>query len=1002
MDANGNTVANFNGSAKVIIPVVGGTWTGGTNNSGNDWVWVNFTNGVGTATLNAPGNNPNTTETINSAELMSGANGGGTAVSPIAYGNTDLSYGTPSATSISLTPTLANVSNNSATEDPVSVSINDQADQAMTGGSPIYVTFTITGPGSFADGSSETTLSEYVTPGSNYTLPVYSVQGVSGTIQVSASAAGLTSTPISIGSVETTPASAFKLTSQQETLSSSMVVNGTTLPAGTAYTVYTVQTVDANGIPVAAQDNLSLSDSTTANGGTEALYYYDYSAANGVGNQITSGTLQTSATTGQAQFAVFNTGAMNSPATITVDDTTTNTSETASYAFQVGSATQVQFTNAEASQSVEAGKTVTYSVQLADAAGNPVSQANEPVDFYFNGNGAGATIDGGSYWANNNPYVVDTNGQGIASVTVSVPSGASGTFKLDASYNSQTTAAEETNTVVEAGSYASAIGLNSSPGATAPNYPTAADNLSLPTSITSGQTLAGTLGVTDVYAYALNSIGEVANANDTLQVSTNNSNVLDITGATNGAATFTAGGALPTVTAEQSGSATLTITDLSNPSAPSVTTTIGVTGGTTPTQISTLNPAGELNTAYTFSTSGVVGPFTIETTDAGGNLVPNNAPVGLTAQQVLAAIGVTGATGIRTSAGGSDVSDVTIGANQGAVQVWVDGATSGNATVPTEPLLSSLYPQLESVSGSGSTVTLTFDGAITTPNTGDITLSGGQTISSTSTNGDALTLNLASPLSVGETVSLTSGAVQSGYGAPSMATATAQSINGAPSATGVSASGNITTAYSAGTNATASTDTIAYGSPSATSGSGSVPASVTVNSTTYTYNSSPTGNEFDSESTLVSAINANAGTSNISATSSGTTVTLSDATGSNSATLSSNDSTNLTVSSGTFSGGTAATSATPSVYTLTVNSGATATGNLTVTVKSGTNTVATISNVAVSSGDTAAQVASAIATALQANTSVSSAYNVSYTSGDSLTLTQTTASNAATSVSVSG
>ncbi|NMP22892.1 beta strand repeat-containing protein [Sulfobacillus harzensis] len=988
----------------MIIPTAGGSFTGGSGNGSNDWVYVNFTNGVGTVTLNAPQSNPNTGETITSSELTSGSNGSGTAESPISYNDTTISYANPTESSISLTPTLPDVSNNTPTEDAVSVAINDQAGQQLTSGAAPYVTFTITGPGSFDNGGTPvTTLSEYVSPTSDFTLPVYSVDGQSGTIQVSASAAGLTSKPITIQSEETTPASQFALTSQTETLSSSFTVDGKTLPKGTQYTVYTVQVEDQSGAAVAAQDNLTLSDSTTANGGTEALYYYNYSAANGPGTPITNGALQTSASTGQAQFAVFNASALTSPATITVTDTTLNTKETATYNFQVGSATQAQFTNQESAQNVEAGKTVTYSVQLQDAAGNNVSEANQPVNFYFDGNQAGATINGGDYWLSTNPYVVYTNAQGVASVTVSVPNTASAgnTFTLDASYDSQTTAASETNTVVNPGSYATAIGLNSATvtGGVG-NYPTAADNVSLPSSMTSGQTLTQALGLangTSIYAYPLNSIGEYANSSDTLQISTSNSNVLSITGATNGAETFNAGAALPTVTAEQSGSATLTITDLSNPSAPVLTQTINVTGGTTPTQISTLNPSGELNTAYTFTSSGVVGPFTIETTDAGGNLVPNSAPVGLTAAEVEAAIGVSGVTGIRTSASGADVPYVTIGANQGSIQVWVDGATSGNATSPTTLALNTLDPALESASGSGSTVSLTFDSAIQSAVQSDFGVSG-DTVTGDSINGQTVTLTLGSALPVGATVSLMAGAVTTGYGASNVAISN-QAISGAPSSTGVSASGTTTTPYAAATSATASTDTITYGSPAAG-------ATVDVNGTTYTAEaagSTLAADQFDSESTLVSAINANTNSTNISATSSGSTVTLSDSTGSNSATLSSSDSTNLAVGSATFSGGTAATAATPSVYTLTVSSGATATGNLTVTVMSGATTVATVTPVAVSAGDTAAQVAAAIANALQSDANVTGTFTVNYTAGaTSLTLTQNTASSAATSVSVSG
>ena len=81
--------------------------------------------------------------------------------------------------------------------------------------------------------------------------------------------------------------------------------------------------------------------------------------------------------------------------------------------------------------------TVTYSVQLEDAAGNPVSQANEPVNLYFNGNSAGATIDGGTYWTVGNPYVVDTNNQGQANVTVLVNGDRGTEYTLDASYSGQ-------------------------------------------------------------------------------------------------------------------------------------------------------------------------------------------------------------------------------------------------------------------------------------------------------------------------------------------------------------------------------------------------------------------------------------------------------------------------------------------------------------------------------------------------------------------------------------
>jgi hypothetical protein len=247
-----------------------------------------------------------------------------------------------------------------------------------------------------------------------------------------------------------------------------------------------------------------------------------------------------------------------------------------------------------------------------------------------------------------------------------------------------------------------------------------AGGVTLPTTLTSGTQLF----TTTTYGILENVIGqEVFNGNtnaslannDVIKVTSSNTNVLSIAGAAaDGTFTLTANTSqLPVVNALQAGTATLTIQDISNPSAPKVTGSITVTAGT-PNKLSVLNPSGQADTAYTFASAGVSGPFTIRVTDAGGDVTPVGAPLTLTQAQVEAAIGVTGVA-VRTSAGGSGVSSVTIGQNQASVQVWLDGVVAnGVTTIPASNVLAlnAQLPAAVSTSHTSTTVTLTFNNPI--------------------------------------------------------------------------------------------------------------------------------------------------------------------------------------------------------------------------------------------------------------------------------------------------
>ena len=745
VDSNGNTVSNFNGTATLTVPSKDGSVTSST---------VNIKNGVGTATLTAPSSVPSSPGAITLSGLTPTA---GTVLSGINYGTgITLSYTAAKATSLSLTPVLNAVSSNGNNPDTVNVQLLDQAGQLLPpGNGSAYVTFTISGPGSFADGSSQTTLSEYVTSGQTLPLTVYSIQGEPGAITISASGTGLTTASTTIQSESTTTATKAAITSQTETVpTGGMKVNGVALPAGWQYTVYTVQVEDANGVAVPSAQTFTLSDNTSP----EALYYYGYKN-NTVGNALSPLSVTTSSTTGQAQFAVFNTTAQSTPATITATDSSLpDSTATATYNFYVGSASTIGFNTAYSS--VESGQSVTYTVQLKDAAGNNVATSGQTVDFYLSGNSTtGATINGSTGWTSGNPYTAVSNSQGQASVTVNVPSSsaAGDTYTVNAELPGQSsTLVNQTSTVVVPSDYAQEIGLSTKGTFKAGDTPSASV-VTLPTSMSAGQTLVTALGLssgTSVYGYAENNDAAVANTSDTLQITSSNPKVLAISGAPSGTTSIASGSALPTITAESSGTATLTIQDVSDPAMPKVSATIAVSVGSA-TQIVGVNPNNTTDTAYTFpSTSGLIGPFTLQVQDGGGNDVPlTNGPVTLTASQVDAILGLPTGTGIATSTTSGDVQYVTIGNDQSSVQVWVDNGSgaldSASTTATPAAALTTLAPTLKAMSVSGDTVTLTFTDPFTqssaNPAAFTATTSGGSTSPTTATvSGNTVTLTFTS------------------------------------------------------------------------------------------------------------------------------------------------------------------------------------------------------------------------------------------------------------------
>lgn len=343
MDANNNPIPTFNGQVTLTIPTSGGTFVGGLTSGSLNSVPVYITNGTGTATLTAPTTNPGVTDLISTSNLTSLNQ---TVAAQVSYPSLPVSYVTPTAASISLTPNVSAVSTNSTSPDYLTATLNDAAGNALssTYGAPVYVTFTLTGPGSFdptgTSSSPVTTYSLYVYPGTTgVNIPIYSIANKPGTIQVTATGGGLSGSA-TVTSELNTAASAIQVTAQQETLTYPLYIGSTTLPAGTPFTLYTAQVVDSHGNPVPEQDTLSISDSTynSANTPPDALYYYTVSAGQpSYGLTETSGSYsaETSGLTGQYQFIVLNTSKSSNPsqADITVTDQSTGASTTTPYTF---------------------------------------------------------------------------------------------------------------------------------------------------------------------------------------------------------------------------------------------------------------------------------------------------------------------------------------------------------------------------------------------------------------------------------------------------------------------------------------------------------------------------------------------------------------------------------------------------------------------------------------------------------------------------------------------
>jgi len=510
--------------------------------------------------------------------------------------------------------------------DSLSLKVVDSQNAAIgTLATTQYVTLTITGPGSFTAVTSSataatTTTTVQVSGNGTYsgTLQVFPLQGQTGQITVTATNSGLTSASATINSVNPGVASTYTVTPTTGTLTAAQattVGNGTF--AGQSYTAYTVQFTDASGnqVNAPANDILTLTDNSqsgTSNNGTLVYMTYDSTQTSPVTGYIgtsTSGSSTTITTnfggtpsTGKYQFAVVNTATGATSPTLTTTDSVLNLKQTQTYTYVTGSAAKVTVPTAEKPSyefALAPSGTTNITFQIADAAGNAVKLAGQTVDVWFDGSTAPShvTLGTGSYTPTGsvsatiptNAYQVTTDANGVATVAVAAASTATmGTgITVDAALAGQTTSS--VNAVQISGEVVTVAGAVNSLALTtvtpsANNVP--GSTITVPTNMTlaAGSTMAaatfGTTGTVNVVG--LNAIGQAEPGNaDTIQVSTSNSSILSITGATNGVLPIYLDGTngyivLPTITGLQAGTATITLKDVSATAQPSMTFSVTV------------------------------------------------------------------------------------------------------------------------------------------------------------------------------------------------------------------------------------------------------------------------------------------------------------------------------------------------------------------------------------------------------------------------------------------
>lgn len=474
----------------------------------------------------------------------------------------------------------------------------------------------------------------------------------------------------------------------------------------TPYTIYTVRIVGPHA-HWSGTGSVSVSDNDGSLATPADLYYLPFhrgtmgpdpfSGDQAPYNATTVGqssSFSVSFVRGQAQFAVFNAQAGSGPIAITVKDAALGQSDTVTYpdiATTTATAAGVQIVGSP-QLTLTPGQSATVTFQVTGSNGAALDQSGQKVNLWLAGLGsaavpAGVTLNGGTP-NTASPVSLTTNAQGQVSATLTDVSDISGvSYAVDAALAGSSSASPAAITVTDipAADAVSALDLTTTPVTSG-----AVTGLTVPSSLslTAGGTLSaqafGAAAGAPVYVEGVNTAGDVANGSipgasatgDLLSATSSNTSVVSVSGwNAQGETTLNSGvTTLPTITAQGAGTATVTIKDISNPSMPSITLTITVTGQASQTTFE-YQGAAIPSTGISLSANTPV-PLTVVNTDASGNPVAVSGSTPLTVDVSTTAPNAE----ILSAIGGSAISSVQIAPGSSSATVYLQSSVAETVT----------------------------------------------------------------------------------------------------------------------------------------------------------------------------------------------------------------------------------------------------------------------------------------------------------------------------------
>ena len=608
-DSHGDTVANFSGTV----------WVFETNPQGNGGLFgassshfqcflvlpcespstsglITLTDGVGSVAISAPSIDGNYTYDFATDNLVSSTSGAGgvatqSQVANVTYGSATVMTTAPSDNSLGLQSTLPNLESNAQSSTTVWVQLKDSTGAPYTTANGQYVNLTLSGTAraSFSASSSQTTATIEVASGTfQVPVTVYSENGSNGTITVTAQSEDPTVTPLNAASIS--------IPVVEVGVPAAVTVRPVATVSGT--TVYAADVVDASGNTIslglgAAATFVVTDNSSTSN--PNAILGYSTVSATGSGmvfgavkfGPAPSNLSAVSTTNGQFEFGVYTFAhGDGEPVTIKVADTalTPALAGTTMWTFAAPEPGYTEslprftaiFDDSHALQSatVTAGETAMVSAQLTDQYGHAVPEAGQPIWFTLVDGGVAALPNGANQAGDT--YEAFTNSQGIASIPMQVLSSATvgATFQVASSGAAKMEEDGAVYTVVSPSNYATTLSLGGEQ-----------------TRVTAGTPLDSLTATLE------NALGAVASGNtyDEILFQSSNSGVVSFgAGAAASGSEIISPPSSGTVTAVQgvtggfagglyagmAGTATVTVTDVSNAAMPSASFQITVVPGT--------------------------------------------------------------------------------------------------------------------------------------------------------------------------------------------------------------------------------------------------------------------------------------------------------------------------------------------------------------------------------------------------------------------------------------